>query len=1554
MALRLIEGFEMGVNAADYNGGSAAAGWSFTASGSGTPDPRHTGTGKWDPDLGYGGGSYACSIPYQATVETRKLGAVSPDSDITEIVLSFALYVDAHTSGVSNGRTLLLITDPAGNDYARLVTSASGVTFSIAAEMWNGSGWQTTCSGSGFAVGTGYQLLLNMRRRTNSPYKAKIDLYRATQTTDPTKIGNGAWVSLNADRIFDRLKWEGIADTSGAGNGLTVIDSIVLWTDPDSDLASALKRWFVTSLYPTNDEANTGGTWTGHGAFPSTVASAVASYVSTDYGQCATTNADPVYLALEMRDVKGINAELPSKIEAIAGLASTGIQSNSSSGAGTTAPYIWRGGSYAPSEWDANTFNQETSSTYFWNAYGVDPTGSTWTVQTVDDASGIWWVDPDAGSNTLRMERFIIQFAWTNTRVGSATPTPGTPGPNSMVLVHDPRMVSTDAALGREQGVTTPSQMGPAIGHAYPANTNEGNLMAFHGGEAWDTDTSSQHPDPSGLHYYVTSGGGPMNTAEFAWKFAEDPDSSYRGQSDIRQEWGQHNPWSTNIEGDCLFVGTSKAFNRLLVGRYESTDYRWVIKYRDLSVADPLSWDGTSYLPSAAGFLADGLAPMKLPATSTCPYAVFWECPDGALRMAYIMSPSWLSSDDMDIWGSNDGGITWDLIQEGVLSGLFSRNVVPYYVTGDSSGDWVRISFWDYAASPQGIVTIVSSDRGATWTLVSNTPDGLDTVAADYAPNTYVLHDVVGLDTIDGAFIRVRAISSGTQMYLERGSGTDDWSRIPGSENALFQFPKTNLQGVHAFRTSNSIAALGWYTDGSRDWLALSGLLLQRDHLQDYGFTNGAGSKTAQEEWTCYSLTTNGAHKLSQNTYYAPFRGRMCWTGNRVAHVFGLYDQGNSSGSTAQSYSLVSYFGGWDRRPLKRDTAANVGMTQGLFSNVLLGHLGEPDSYGGKAYQWGTGTGTGSVSWAGDKFTLTCTVGQAKYWSRLNGSMASPPDGYMADKGVVAWTCAAANTAGFDVPSAVLYYDTPKCGVAGVFMSSSATTTHVSVHLTNQGLYVYDGAGAGATLWEDTTTDISQPRDYVLSMAQGKYINNSQTTRFFCELSHRPRGMETAWTSTGMLTLTDGHVAGKSWQSLLFGCANSPSSATGVADWYSIGFKEGEVLSMPPGFSATKDIRGAQLGPWQRHVQQGAHVSWGGGGGFKGDKFYSKVQYDYGVDQVANPSPSMVWQTNGHTTTSVIFDASVWRSTGGQTVTDRFLHNAVALVGTNFRYAHVDYCDTTGFSGGVTPATALTVDAAVFTARVTAGLTNAIEVDVTGDNLRSNAVAGWLAQYQTPTAGATHDGTVWKIAESWDNSVRLDYTNVMPSSAVVAGGTLTFFPPRMLLPYSSVSSDYASGIDARFMRVTLNAGIDNQIPADNGGFKVGRIVAGMTLPISVPLEWSHTDNEAGNVDLFTADSGARSAYVRGEPRRTVKGTSVGDVSRWRSAWRGTVRTVSKYDAHPMVLVQDSSDAASGTDSMLYGRMIESTEFDNIGWKYNGTTQRWEPVGDVSMTWEEEV
>ena len=79
----------------------------------------------------------------------------------------------------------------------------------------------------------------------------------------------------------------------------------------------------------------------------------------------------------------------------------------------------------------------------------------------------------------------------------------------------------------------------------------------------------------------------------------------------------------------------------------------------------------------------------------------------------------------------------------------------------------------------------------------------------------------------------------------------------------------------------------------------------------------------------------------------------------------------------------------------------------------------------------------------------------------------------------------------------------------------------------------------------------------------------------------------------------------------------------------------------------------------------------------------------------------------------------------------------------------------------------------------------------------------------------------------------------------------------------------------------------------------------------------------------------------------------GDVTQQkRREFRDLTRTAMNYSQFGMVLVNDAD--RSDLDNIFLGRLTSGSDNENVGFYYDETNQRWLPIGDLSIVFEEIV
>lgn len=1136
------------------------------------------------------------------------------------------------------------------------------------------------------------------------------------------------------------------------------------------------------------------------------------------------------------------------------------------------------------------------------------------------------------------------------------------PEPHAYVLTSDDAMRANVVS-------SVTSAVGPHCGTAYPSSRNEGDMLPYLSG-TWDTAPSTPHPVPTGLELYVARTGGIYANAEWLWRYTDDAVNQYRGWHDPRYSNLVHTPFSlkdtvTQHHAVCY----SRAFNRVICVRVYASQFKFAI--RTANTADPT----VNY--TEVGFPTTGsFPPNKRPSTISqgCPYSALVELADGSLRLLYAYIPDTVFNPtllDIDMLGSTDGGMTWSLLKEGIITELFGAPQIFGSLRAAVSGDWMRLEiYFQFTAPPgytnTGVYSMASGDRGATW-VVAQEPDGTDNTAANTdTAGRYEVHDIEGLGTLDGRFIRVRCrpISfAGDFAVLETCTRDGAWD---GVLNGLFS--AANLKAVWLARGGAYLLLLPAYDNGA----GVS------------GFGGAAGQLIPLDTWndaSTYIRLSNSASNddlqgLGGIQLAMPKYADLAWVGDRWAFLHAQLLRALGTGSAQLRAVTLNYFGGYSRRPVTRDEAPLTDPTYQFTTRYWSPEVALVPA-GGTATETAAGTPWQSFISAGTTYsttdyTLQMTIGRAVgATGYFREQLASTGNTLFADHGVLGFRTRAATLGTVPIanlPVGAGQYYSPQwgCYVASQSALTTGNTFGVGVHLTGDGrVGVYDAA-AGATLYVSQVGALAGITtgtwyDVRLAMASGSLISpraGINPTLWYCEVAWSAAGDNT-WSSTGLLTLTSGTPFGFGSELYDIGHMRNNTGTTGVYEWREFWFSRDSHYANT-GMLNPDNVRGVLASSYEQHVAQGVHARWGGNAGFTKDTFTSPARWQYGADQLLTASPASHWRSTSTTAQTIVLDAQL---AGDGTTRERFQHSGFAVLGTNSRYVEVEYASDAAF----TYPTRFLLDGLRYTCQVsttTAIGTEAMHVDLTGSEVELVADGELAGHYLR--AARTASGRALRIAYNAGNRVFFDtvaVTQPLSYYGIITGRTVELWASS----YTATFDDYPTGVKVagmvagsttvyadvelpRYMRVNVRSGTAQGEPAE-GYWRIGSVVAGLTLPITVPLNWQHSDSEDGNVQLTTAQSGVRSAYVAGAPRRTVKGTSEGDVERWRVAFRGMARTLAAYSANPVVLVQDDQQKNL---SMLYSRFIGSTELANAGWRYDTDRSRWEQVGDLAVTFEEEV
>lgn len=1084
------------------------------------------------------------------------------------------------------------------------------------------------------------------------------------------------------------------------------------------------------------------------------------------------------------------------------------------------------------------------------------------------------------------------------------------------------------------------------------------------------------------ITYRLVASGGIWNEATWAWKEEDETfdrdEYGYRGANDGRYFWACHCPHTTDSDFSRSLNGVySKKLRTEFVYHANASDSVVRVAYRRTLNDHAYSpTTGSSFSWTLANCInRDSTFALKIQSGGYCVLEVV-ELYDGQLLMVTE------SADvrDLDVFISSDG-INWTPRADQILARFSIYGTLgsdTFEVCNLSrSGNYLRLCFnWldvdnvsGYGATTY-VRTLVSSDRGATWLEVTSlhpnfAPENVSSLTGKY------LFAMGGIDDPSGAcMLIITREGDNLSAFVATATGNEPWAFVDNLD-ITFGAATVNRNWCIARGPSWIYVLQVNKTTSSHGWKINSWRIDPRD------YTNPA-------VWYEQLSLDQSLGSIR----YAPGQLRAYDCGKtRLALVAGLHDLSGGGGQIDDGY-LYMRFGGWDPMPAEERDHPKMQ----LAPNYMHQPGWSRSKSGTSPYQlpivvWDAWMGTPTVAGAGDSATTSqwerpfhsntvqaWNVNRVKYtdqaavanrwWNRFTDTLST-------------FSWAAATVASVSTRSSCMVETVLRVPTGGSMSQddvaarlkawdvNSGTTNSIDVSLrfNSSGVVgLYDNAATSllftAAVGSSLATQFWKFRLGLLSQPwfPGDPVGAVLSARSEVALTDQ-------WTilGTASLNLNAGHTI----QSIAFGHYESLVGAQRDTEWRRVavyGPHDGGSTRIYPNawgdFTGTAvnddsvldNLRGREVTAEEVHVVDGIYAAWGGGGGMEGDTYAGEVGETYGPRNItAVGSPRVGFRsavpTSGTTQSQVTYDAA-WSRTG-----NRFHHDSIGVFGYSSQKMTVSYSDAADFSS---LSALYTLNTARWTALVITAHGNAIEImDPVGAPFLGEEASGQGAlkhylRISELAAGACTSllGTAYEIERVQRYGVQTRALHLATTTTLstlgLAGSTVTIYADRGVVVYDAP-------VIARYMRLTMLA---TMTPYANQ-HRLGTVVAGNSLTLTVPMEWTHTDSEMPNTTEYVTRGAVRWAYEEGPAQRVVEGRVAGDTVDERDRIRRYLRFTSRYDVYPVVFCDDGQQLTN-PDRLLLACVKSGAEFSQLGWAYDAVAGRWHPVGDMKIKLYEEV
>ena len=1043
--------------------------------------------------------------------------------------------------------------------------------------------------------------------------------------------------------------------------------------------------------------------------------------------------------------------------------------------------------------------------------------------------------------------------------------------PEAFFVVPDPftpEVYSASSQAGTYPGLTT--------------STTPGQLIPMQSGSSLVSGVAETYD------YRIVRAGG-TGTAEFVWRNADNAANPYLGKDDIRNWWGTHCPVAVSPfvrNNSIMFHAPSR---RIYVCGAPLSSTSVAIYYRNVDTDrfDSFTSAYTITLRQAMHSSdSSGLAMVSL-YDGTC-----------------LLIARNTAANDFDVYRSTDPTTNnWSLISRNILSRFLGGTVAQgtrSQIRVASSGDFIRLSFVAPAVGTScTLYTMVSQDRGATWTSTSTRT--LDAISAGVLTDDYCPFDICGVGD-SGTFVlgyhfyNVALVSN--FLVVVSASGSGNWAAA-GSATIV---PKT-LRQVVVVSNESSVYAFGLWSDLTT--AALDGWMMGQSPTSTVAATNSGWEFSP-------STSMNGYDGMD----LLPGRVKAVWCGN------GWYFYGctrSESTGAAQTNGFGWYAGTWTKRSLGAfgPSQTPASMTTPMLGIIWAYNYGKPSDGAGTVWTR-TVAGTGADTLVSEGLSMSqTTVGSGIYYSHAEPTIGTwytsggvwlfairlgTTSGANADHRILVQMSNAAST---DGRAFTVRVDATTITLADSFSASTAQITGLTVNTGSSGAFhiVRVSVGAGGT---NCCVE-------VLSTATNTWYQSSAIN-----LTASGSGGLTPVVRFGIFNQTVAGTQQSWWRD--FACSTNGS----LLNRQSINMVDADASN------ATNLLFGEVCQPVPQYLEYGLYLSWSGLYGTENDSWAGTMAYTFPKEAVLVDSPRIVWRTDDVATTGQVVLYI------GDSV-DRFFHNAIALFGCNNRYALMDYDNNAAFSS---PSATQTVDFTAYGTGVTpltvSALTgNAMEISGSSFKFTTGELVGC---YVRMTSGSAIGKTFKITRHPLTNRIHFDgETTTLSAQLVNVGNQFVIFTSFGVLKYSATS-----GAET-YMRIRL-ADTDTA----EGYHQLGTIVAGVSIDVDVPMDWAHTDNEQPNVTSYRTKSGIAWAFQEGPSQRTIEGRVVGDAERWREKFRNMMRQIG-YEGKACALVLNADQTP---ETLMLGRVKSGASLDQAGW-YRDSFGIMRTAGDLSLTFVEE-